>query len=126
MNATWEKELVGKVKDWVRSAVLDGVCAENLENHLEIPGGFGYGAGCAWNETGTCRCPSLLDVCATEPRMVKLKEIAFVAQFSVEELGYCRTAAWVFFVPCALVLCLGALLTVLLVRRTCSPRSIVV
>ena len=110
-----EYELVGRVKDLLRSAVLDGKCPD-LEDDFEM-GGFGYGAGCAWNETATCRCPSLLDICATEPRLAKLSEITFVAQFSVEELGYCRTAAWVFFIPCVVMLCLAALLAMLSVRR---------
>eukprot|EP00438_Fugacium_kawagutii_P013386 Skav216492 [mRNA] locus=scaffold1123:506519:507097:- [translate_table: standard] len=69
-----------------------------------IPDGYEYGVGCGLTEIG-CTCPSFLDVCATSPRMGKAEDFEnMIVRLSVQQLGYCRTGAWVFILSAVLVL----------------------
>ena len=94
LNDIRAQQLIGKVLESVRKAASEGVCGDLRGGIFSIPDGYGYGVGCAWKDElsdTTCRCPSMLDVCATTPRFAKLSELELAAKYSVQELGYCRT-----------------------------------
>ncbi|CAK9072215.1 unnamed protein product [Durusdinium trenchii] len=104
-------------------ALDGGVCPKSFPRILR---GFDYGIGCAFVEKNLagvegkgCRCPSVLDVCATQPRFRSVRHLPEeLTRLTVPELGYCRTGAWVFALGGMLLL--GALggTAVLLKRRS--------
>ncbi|CAK9072214.1 unnamed protein product [Durusdinium trenchii] len=103
-------------------ALDGGVCPKSFPRILR---GFDYGIGCAFVEKNLagvegkgCRCPSVLDVCATEPRFRSVRQLDPMADRTVPVFGYCRTGAWVFALGGMLLL--GALggTAVLLKRRS--------
>ncbi|CAK9072213.1 unnamed protein product [Durusdinium trenchii] len=105
-------------------ALDGGVCPKSLPAH-GIGADFDYGIGCAFVEKNLagaegkgCRCPSVLDVCATEPRFRSVRQLDPMADRTVPVFGYCRTGAWVFALGGMLLL--GALggTAVLLKRRS--------
>ena len=118
LNDVRAQQLIGKAQEWLRKAASDGVCPDLRGVIMGID--YGYGVGCAWEDElkgAKCRCPSMLDVCATTPRFAKLSELELVEKYSLQELGYCRTGAWVFFLPLVLAACLCGVAAVLRRKR---------